>query len=176
MEIVAHGLWAVAAARGKGTVAGAEIPAWRTACWAMFPDVLAFGPMVAAGLWALATGKHGGHIHVNFGLPLYAMGHSMVVFAVVFGLAALAMRRLPVSMLGWLLHIVIDIFTHSYRFYATRFLWPLSDFRVDGIAWRTPWFWAATYIALALVYLVLWKTGRLGRRRNENRLPMRAGR
>jgi hypothetical protein len=41
-------------------------------------------------------------------------------------------------MLGWLLHIAIDIPTHSFRYYATRFLWPVSDFRIDGIAWRTP--------------------------------------
>jgi hypothetical protein len=22
-----------------------------------------------------------------------------------------------------------------------RFLWPVSEYRIDGIAWRTPWYW-----------------------------------
>ena len=51
MEIVAHGLWAAAAAitAKRSTTARVNI-AW-TVWWAVFPDVLAFGPMVAAGLW-----------------------------------------------------------------------------------------------------------------------------
>ena len=61
-------------------------------------------------------------------------------------------------MLGWLLHIVIDIPTHSLRYYATRFLWPVSDYRIDGIAWWTPWLWVTTYGALGVVFFLLWKS------------------
>jgi hypothetical protein len=39
----------------------------------------------------------------------------------------------------------------------------VSDFRIDGIAWWTPWFWTATYAALAAVYLALWRKGWLWR-------------
>jgi hypothetical protein len=161
MDIIAHGLWAVAAAKGKKDLGGMTIPPTWTAWWAVFPDVLAFGPSVAVGLWLLLAGGPP-HIRiVNFGLPLYQAGHSLVVFTLAFGVVWAAMRRPAIALLGWLSHIVIDIFTHSFRFYATRFLWPLSDYRFDGIAWRTPWFWACTYIALALVYFLLWRSGRL---------------
>ena len=79
------------------------------------------------------------------------------MFLLVFGIATILTRRIVFEMMGWLLHILIDIPTHSFRYYATRFLWPVSDYRIDGIAWWTPWFWAATYAALVLVYFVLWK-------------------
>src|SRR5260370_24413647 len=50
-------------------------------------------------------------------------------------------RQIVIEMCGWLLHIVIAIRTHSFSYYATTFLWAVSDYRVDGIAWWTPWFW-----------------------------------
>jgi hypothetical protein len=96
---------------------------------------------------------------VHVGLPLYPAGHSLIVFLVVFGVATILARRVVFEMLGWLLHILIDIPTHSLSYYATRFLWPVSDYRIDGIASRTPWFWAATYGAMGVVYFWLWKRG-----------------
>jgi hypothetical protein len=166
MEIVAHSLWATAAAVTARRVTNTRIRAGQAAWWAVFPDVLAFGPSSLAGLWLRLTAGPGttppeGHFlpHVHLGIPLYPAGHSMIVFALVFGVAALIMRRVLFGMLGWLLHILIDIPTHSFSYYATRFLWPVSEFRIDGIAWWTPWFWAATYGALAAVYLTLWREG-----------------
>lgn len=172
MDVIAHGLWAAAAARGKLTLRKRAIPLKPAVLWAMFPDLLAFGPSVALALWLqLAGGEdrgwtvHHGHFrHVEFGLPLYEAGHSLVVAAAVFGLCSVALRRPVIGMLGWLLHIIMDIPTHSLRFYATRFLWPVADWRVDGIAWRTRWFLLLTYAALAVVYFLLWKAGRLGAR------------
>ncbi len=172
MEIVAHGLWAAAAAiTAKKSTRMAVRVGW-TAWWGMFPDVLGFGPMVAVSLWLRLTGGldarsgHGGHVHVNLGVPLYPAGHSLIVFLAVFGIAAILLRRPVFSMLGWLLHILIDIPTHSFRYYATRFLWPLSGYRFDGIAWWTPWLWIATYVALAAVYFLMWRKGWLSWRRS----------
>ena len=116
-----------------------------TVWWAVFPDVLAFGPSFAAGLWLRlaggtpATPTHG-HLlpHVHIGLPLYPAAHSLLVFALVFGLVSILARRIVFEIFGWLLHILIDIPTHSFSYYATRFLWPISEFRVNGIAWWTP--------------------------------------
>lgn len=47
MEIVAHGLWA-SAAGFAGRRAGYKVNVLWLAFWGMFPDILAFGPMVAA--------------------------------------------------------------------------------------------------------------------------------
>ena len=164
MEIVAHGLWAAAATINANRATTTRVRVWRTVWWGVFPDVLAFGPLVAAGLWLWMAGRFdasGGldRPPVHIGLPLYAAGHSLIVFLLAFGIATILARRIVFELLGWLLHIIIDIPTHSFSYYATRFLWPLSDYRIDGIAWWTPWFWAATYVALGIVYFFLWKWG-----------------
>lgn len=167
MEIVAHSLSAAAAAIvvKRRWAPGVSI-GW-TAFWSAFPDILAFGPGIVAGLWLRISGSGQeaaeGHLlpHVHVGLPLYPFAHSLIMFLVVFGLASILTRRVVLAMLGWLLHIAIDIPTHSFSYYATRFLWPVTNYSIDGIAWWTPWFWAATYVVLAVVYLVLWKTGRM---------------
>lgn len=168
MEIVAHGLWAAAAAITAKRSMGIRLRLGWAVWWAGFPDVLAFGPSIAAALWLrLAAepnaGQAGGHLlpHVHIGLPLYPAGHSLIVFLLMLGVVSILARRIVFEMLGWLLHILIDIPTHSLRYYATRFLWPISDFRIDGIAWWTPWFWAATYGALLAVYILMWRKGLL---------------
>jgi hypothetical protein len=160
-------LWTAAAAvRAKRGGAKVRVP-WAV-FWGVFPDLLAFGPPLAAGLWLWAVGAavpaHGRlHRHVDLGIPLYSTGHSLVIFAAVFVLASLAARRPIISMLGWLLHILIDIPTHSHRYYATRFLWPFSNYGFDGMPWWNPWMMAATYAGLVVVYLLLWRKGFLRR-------------
>jgi len=174
MELVAHSLWGAAAAITAKRTKGIRLNLPWTVFWSGFPDILAFGPPAAAGLWLrLASGAgpeargHLGLPHVHIGLPLYPAGHSLIVFLLAFGLLSLLARRVVLEMLGWLLHILIDIPTHSLSYYATRFLWPVSDFRIDGIAWWVPWFWVATYVALAAVYALMWRKGFLSRPRPE---------
>lgn len=53
-------------------------------------------------------------------------------------------------MLAWGVHILVDIPTHSYRFYPTPFLWPLSGWKFNGFSWGTPWFIVVNYGALLL--------------------------
>ena len=167
LDALAHGLWATAAAVAAKRTAGLQFRILPFALWATFPDVLAFGPGVAAGLWLRLAGgggyaesAHGGYFHhVHIGLPLYAAGHSLLVFAGVYGLCSLVARRAVVPLLGWLLHILMDIPTHSYSYHATRFLWPLSNYGFDGVAWWTPWLLWCTYGSLALVYLLMWRKG-----------------
>jgi hypothetical protein len=50
MEIVAHGLWAAAAAITAKKTSTARISIGWSVWWTAFPDVLAFGPVVAIGL------------------------------------------------------------------------------------------------------------------------------
>jgi hypothetical protein len=166
MEIVAHSLWAAAAAIAANRSMKVRLHVGRAVCWAAFPDALAFGPPLIAGLWLRLVNGPGpvaadGHFlpHVHVGLPLYQAGHSLLVFLVTFGICSALMRRPLFEMFGWLMHILIDIPTHSFSYYATRFLWPVSEFRIDGIAWWTPWFWAATYVGLLMVYVAMWRQG-----------------
>ncbi|MCP4420866.1 MAG: hypothetical protein GY805_30010 [Chloroflexi bacterium] len=65
--------------------------------------------------------------HAFHSLPLLMAG----------GVAArLILGRWPGKLMAaWGLHILVDIPTHSRRQWGPRFLWPFSNFAVDGISW-----------------------------------------
>jgi membrane-bound metal-dependent hydrolase YbcI (DUF457 family) len=67
---------------------------------------------------------------------LHNSTHSLVVALAVAGITRLLIGRWNHATLkAWYLHILIDIPTHSRQNWGTKFLWPLSDFAVDGIPW-----------------------------------------
>jgi hypothetical protein len=51
------------------------------------------------------------------------------------------------------LHICIDIFSHSSAFFPTPFLFPVSNFYVNGHPWSHPTFMVINYGLLILLYL-----------------------
>ncbi len=82
-----QGLWAAAAAITAKRSMSIRLRIGWTVWWGGFPDVLAFGPSIAAGLWLRRAegpnpGEASGHLlpHVHIGLPLYPAGHSLIVF------------------------------------------------------------------------------------------------
>lgn len=116
-------------------------------------------------IWRLLTGKassllpDGRGPQFNWVWDLYNFTHSALIFAVIFGGLWLILRRPVLEMLGWALHIVMDVFTHSGLF-AIRFLWPLWAVHVDGRRWEEGWALAANYSVLAAVYMLLWVRSR----------------
>jgi hypothetical protein len=59
---------------------------------------------------------------------------------------------------GWLLHILIDIPTHLIGHFATPFLWPISNFKINGIAyWREPIVMIIDIILLIIVWIILFR-------------------
>lgn len=156
MEILAHTLWATAAAKAVNHKGAARISVGWFAAWAAFPDLFAFVPEVLAALAyrAFAAAPAHPHFHHLLGIDLYAPTHSLAVFAPVFLVVSLILRRPAWNMLGWALHVLMDIPTHSAR-YPTPFLWPVSSYRIIGIAWRQWWFMALNYAMLAAVFILL---------------------
>lgn len=53
------------------------------------------------------------------------------------------------------LHILIDIPTHSIDLFPSPFLWPLSDFKFNGIGWHNPIVLGVNILLPISVYL-LW--------------------
>ena len=162
MEIVAHALWATAA----GKVANRRIAkvgiVW-FAIWTLLPDLFAFSPQVIVGLWYRFTGSaesHGldfHHVGARWGwlnLNLYDIGHSLVIFVSVFLIVSAILRRPLWEMLGWALHILFDIPSHSAH-YPTPFLWPISSYYIAGVSWRQWWFTALNYGILTALFLAL---------------------
>lgn len=172
MDILAHTLWANAGARGANALAEKKnkkfhmSPAW-TAFFGVFPDLFAFTiPFVsrfyfilfgAAGMTSL-FGKPAiveGELQGGFDLALnlYNYSHSLVIWAAVFIIVWIIFKRPRYELLGWALHILIDIPTHVIAFFPTPFLFPLSDYRFPyGIQWSNQWFMIINYVALLLVW------------------------
>ena len=99
----------------------------------MAPDLFSFGILwVAATLGLSPTPDYSQGTPPESTIPpyvhyLYNVTHSFVLFLAVFALLWLWTKR-PVWELGaWGLHVLVDIPTHSFAFFPTPFLWPLSD-------------------------------------------------
>ncbi len=105
---------------------------------------------------------------------LYCLSHSLVLFSAVFVLVWGArwliaqFQQPPIAdsvkawnpspsweMTGWLLHIALDIPSHSKAFYPTPFLWPLLDIKLNGFSWGRPWFMVLNYTTLLFVFILL---------------------
>jgi hypothetical protein len=167
MDIVAHSLWATAIGKTWNRRARTRLRFLWFVFWTMFPDLFAFTPMVVAGIWAKLSGvTQMTYVHSIGGIGLYDLSHSFVVFAAAFAVASVVLRRPVWAMLGWALHIAIDIPTHSR--YTTPFLWPLSRYRFVGIGWWEHWFMVVNYTALAIVFLLMWRRDRRERMEAEN--------
>lgn len=132
---------------------------WTAVSFGALPDLLVFGPIFAARiLAALFTADEFGfgpperasipdYVHAG-----YNVTHSIIAFAIVFGLVW-AWRRKPLyEMLAWPAHIALDLPTHSNEFFPTPILWPLADFEFNGIPWSHPAIWFPNIGLLIALY------------------------
>lgn len=188
MDIFSHALWTGALSR----VAQDRQPRFRpllSALWGVLPDLFAFVPMFVLGIWGTLTAPGSERFHFftwrqNADMPLdlaahlYNYSHSLVIFLAVFLLITVVRKALkpstawkdllPYNMLGWPLHILIDIPLHRLSFFATPFLFPLSSYRFPyGISWGVPWFMVCNLVGLLAMYAWLWRK----RRTADPRIP-----
>jgi hypothetical protein len=177
MDIFAHGLWTYAAAKAINkkleTKKKKPLNALFTTFLGIFPDLFAF---TLPFLWIVVNLALGNFHFSDFSyarlhnteppvgnsfwlwaLPhsLYDISHSLLTFLLVFGILYLVLKRPVWELGGWLLHLLIDIPTHSYQFYPTPIFWPISGWKFGGISWATPWFMILNYSAILIVYAIL---------------------
>lgn len=128
------------------------------------PDVLAFAPFFVAVIFGLTSWPIG-----NFGPPnikimpeyvyfLYSISHSFIIYGIFFLLLLFFGKKIfAILTLGWPLHILIDIPTHSSEFFPTPFLFPLSDFSINGTPWSLPEIFIPNVVIVAALYLYWYK-------------------
>jgi hypothetical protein len=154
MDIISHGLYG-GIAFGRKT----KISYWKAFFFGVMPDLFSFGILFALSILSLSSGPdfHSGppdpasipsYVH-----HLYNITHSLVTVVVVFCLMWFIQGKPVIELLAWPLHILVDIPTHSSTFFPTPFLWPLSDFHVDGISWGNPYIFIPNVVFLAILYL-----------------------
>jgi hypothetical protein len=174
MDIFAHGLWAGAGAKALNKRKNArKVNIWAMVLWGMFPDLFAF---TIPFIWLLGGFVFGGfhlsqfsayHPHVaeptnaSFFWPLqisnslYNISHSLIIFSIVFLGVWAYFKQARLELLGWLLHILMDVPTHTYAFFPTPIFWPLFGWKFNGISWAVPWFMVLNYSLILLVYALL---------------------
>jgi len=168
MDVFAHTLWTNAGARAVNKLAKKKQKKFRVsvgwaAFWGVFPDFFAFTiPFILAFYNAIVRGLSFSAMRDHHGVAgafdiasfLYQYSHSLVVWAFVFVVMWFFAKRPRWELLGWALHILIDIPSHSIDFYPTPFLFPLSDYRFPyGVSWGNMWYMLINYTALAFVWI-----------------------
>lgn len=155
MDILSHGLYGGVAFGRKNRASF-----WWSFFFGVMPDLFSFG-LFTVGTWIglfehpdWSSGQHPDPNQIpQFVHALYDVTHSLVIFALVFALVWLILRRPLWIMAGWGLHILVDIPTHSSEFFPTPFLWPVSDFHIDGHPWSSPEIFIPNVILLITLYL-----------------------
>lgn len=171
MDFVSHGLWgSITFGRRSRSSFGLAFAA------GMAPDLFSFGVLYVAAAFGLSPKPDFSH-----GTPpestipqyvhhLYNYTHSFVIFLIVFFLVWLFLKR-PVWELGaWGLHILADVPLHSYAFFPTPVLWPLSGWKFDGWQWMTPAILVPNFALLSLLYALYIRHLYLTMRTQEPRL------
>lgn len=163
MDIISHGIWG---SLGFGRRNRKSF--WLAFFFGIAPDLFSFGIFTASTWVGLASGPDwsGGPPDPNL-IPqyvhsLYDVTHSLVVFLVVFGIVWLLRGKPLYELAAWGLHILLDIPTHSSRFFPTPFLWPISDFHINGIPWSDPVIFIPNVILLFGLSLYLFLRRRHG--------------
>ena len=171
MDILAHTIWASAGAKEINKLAEKNNKkikiniAW-AGFWGVFPDFFAFtipfflrffylftGDISVSNFWSRPTEgevlRHGASLAEN----LYQYSHSLVIWALVFIIVWYVYKRPRYELLGWALHILIDIPTHVLAFYPTPFLFPISEYRFPyGMQWSNTYFMIINYSLLLLIW------------------------
>ena len=170
MDVLAHTLWANAGAKKLNNSLKRKnkppISIRWASFWGVFPDIFAFGLPVFLSIFSILRGystfndfSHHGQLD-NYGLSnvLYNYSHSLIIFLVVFSIVSLITKKFRWEMLGWALHIFLDIPTHSVKFFPTPFLFPISKYVFpNGFSWAEPWFMVLNYGSLVFVLYLLYK-------------------
>jgi hypothetical protein len=179
MDILAHTLWANYGARKANRIIEKKnqkpeniskpMPKLNVALasfFGVFPDFFAFTIPFVMMLWNMIVGHTSfGSFLTRHGPPregldiassLYQYSHSLVIWAVVFIIVWILWKRPRFELLGWALHILIDIPSHAISFYPTPFLFPLSEYRFPyGMQWSNYWYMVINYSLLLIFFIWL---------------------
>jgi len=174
MDIFAHGLWAGAGAKALNKRDGKRhVSVWAMVLWGMFPDLFAFSIPFIWLVWGLVFGhidfsQFAGHRPplaepgqmdsvwaLQISNYLYNISHSLVIFSVVFFGVWAYFKQARLELFGWLIHILMDVPTHTYAFFPTPVFWPLFGWKFNGISWGQPWFMVLNYSLILLAYTLL---------------------
>ena len=153
MDFISHALW------GGISLGRKNRRAYLLAVGiSLLPDILTEGLFSILYLLNIGgmPGWENGHPNITdyplWAQYLYDITHSFVIFALIFALFWIIIKRPLWVLAAWGLHILIDIPMHTLALFPTPFLWPISDIRINGLDWSNPFILATNIILLATAY------------------------
>jgi len=153
MDIISHGLWGgVTLGRKRRTD---YILAF---VFSILPDIFAEGIMFSLIFLGIDNmpSLQNGHPNITdfptYAQNLYNTTHSSIIFILVFTIIGIIKKQVFLPLGAWGIHILIDIPTHSYTLFPTPFLWPISDYKFDGINWDSPVILIPNIVLLIILY------------------------
>lgn len=127
---------------------------WLAIFFGMAPDLFSW---TIYALYKLIKDRKFGRPNLNkipqWVFTLYGLTHSIFSILLVFIIVYLINGNVPIFLLAWPIHVLIDIPTHSGKFLPTPFLWPIFEWKFPGISWGEPWLFALDWI-LIIIFIV----------------------
>ena len=155
MDTLSHALW------GNGLFGYKRH--WKLAIFfGAFPDLISFGVLFIVKLFNGSLTYSGPPTleslkqlqpYPDWLLFMDSLSHSFVTAFLIIGIVYFYKKELVWPMLAWPFHIVLDIFTHSIQYFPTPVLWPISNYRFDGIPWSHPIIWFANIACIAMIFI-----------------------
>ena len=155
MDTLSHALW------GKGLFGYRKYQALSLLFGAL-PDLLSFGLYFLIRL--LSQG-----INIEFGRPeidtiphwvfsMYNLSHSFVIVSIILLVVFLWNKNLCFPLLAWPFHIFLDSLFHNLEYFPTPILWPISDYKYDGVPWSNPSIWIGNIICIMILFIYRYNT------------------
>ncbi len=134
---------------------------WAAAGFGALPDLCSFGIVLFQRMLngTLLQGKPPIDSIPPYIFFTYNWSHSLVTVCIIAIILAIFARKLLLPFAAWPLHILCDIPVHSKSYFSTKFLYPFSDFSIDGLSFAThPWivytYWTVILILFSAVVLM----------------------
>ena len=154
MDTLSHALW------GRGLF-GYRGHKWLAIFFGAMPDLFSFGILIIVRLF---SGNYTGGNYTYEGPPSlesipnwvffnYDLSHSFITAFLCIGIVYFFNRALIFPMLAWPFHILLDFPFHSKEYFPTKFLWPLTDFSIDGIPWSNPEVWFPNMAGIIILFI-----------------------
>ena len=150
MDTLSHALW------GKGLV-GYSKYRWCSLIFGALPDLFSYGLYFLFNLFFSSDGPKMGKPSLDeipiWVFNLYDFSHSLIIALIFILIVYRFNKNLCFPMLAWPFHILLDVFTHSREFFPTPILWPISEYRFDGIPWSNPYIWFANVFCIFIIFI-----------------------
>ena len=150
MDTFSHTLW------GKGLFGYRKYGKWALLFGAL-PDLLSFGlyfivRFITQGV-NMEFGKPALESIPNWVFIMYDISHSWVIAFLFIIIFLQINKEICFPMLAWPFHILLDFPFHSKEYFPTPILWPISDYRFDGIPWSNRYVWFGNIACIIILFM-----------------------